>query len=103
MIDPTEEKLIPLSEVPGLDWMPQRRGRRPSRSAVYRWATGGIRDVRLETVTVGGFGMCTSKLALLRFFERLSMPAATIATPIPSQNDKAQDRARKILAAAGIR
>ncbi len=51
--------------------LPRRRsGRRPHPATLYRWATDGLRGVRLETIQVGGT-TCTSIEALQRFFERL--------------------------------
>ena len=50
-----------------------RRGRRPHVSTLYRWASAGVRGVRLETMRVGGT-LCTSLEALQRFCERLSAP-----------------------------
>jgi uncharacterized protein DUF1580 len=51
--------------------LPRRRsGRHPHPATLYRWATEGLRGVRLETIQVGGT-LCTSIEALQRFFEEL--------------------------------
>lgn len=61
---------------------PRRRGRRPTPQTLYRWARGGLRGQRLETIRVGGT-LCTSLQALQRFAERLS----ATDRPIPSQEE----------------
>ena len=51
--------------------LPHRRsGRRPHVATLYRWASEGLRGVRLETMQVGGT-TCTSIEALQRFFAEL--------------------------------
>ena len=70
MIDISEEELVALKDVPAL--LPRRRkGRRPTFSCVWRWATRGYRGAKLETIRVGST-LCTSRDALQRFFEALS-------------------------------
>jgi len=57
--------------------LPRRRGNRPvHRTTLYKWASAGLRGVRLETIQVGG-SLCTSLEALQRFFDRLSKAHAT--------------------------
>jgi len=68
-----EGKLIPLSQVPDLPFIPRRRkGRKLSISAVYRWAQIGVGPdrVRLECVQFAGT-KCTTIRALREFFARL--------------------------------
>lgn len=102
MIDIRSEKLIRLVDVPGLPWLPTRRGGATlARSTVWRWATKGINGVTLETVAIGR-ALCTTEAALMRFLERLAMPAATSTTSTPSQRRKAIERAETILRANGI-
>ena len=52
----------------------RRRGRKVATSTLYRWAKRGLRGVRLEVTQVGGT-MCTSRAALRRFFNRLTVAA----------------------------
>jgi hypothetical protein len=49
----------------------RRRGRKAAVSTLYRWASAGVRGIRLETLQVGGT-LCTSVQALQRFFDRLT-------------------------------
>jgi hypothetical protein len=73
MIDPLSENLITLAEAARL--CPRRRRGRPSHvSSIYRWSTNGCRGVRLETIQVGGT-RCTSREALARFFQVLTVEA----------------------------
>ncbi len=63
------EELLTLADA--ASELPRRRlGRRPDVSTLHRWVTRGLRGVRLEAVQVGGC-RCTSREALLRFFEQL--------------------------------
>lgn len=66
MIDLTSETLVSFAEACGR--LPKRRAGRPSHpSTLYRWASSGLRGIRLETIQVGGT-LCTSIEALQRFF-----------------------------------
>ena len=70
MIDLEHESLISLAEAATL--LPRRRkGKKPHISCLYRWASRGLRGVRLETVQIGGT-RCTSREALARFFASLT-------------------------------
>jgi hypothetical protein len=99
------EKLIPLGKVPAQTFLPRRRGgKKLNVATVYRWATSGVQGVRLETVGVGGT-LCTSRSALLEFFQRLAPRCSdsTVApTRTPNQRQRAADKAAKQLEAAGI-
>jgi hypothetical protein len=70
-IDLTREQPIPLADVPKLDWVRGRGGKRLHVASVHRWCSHGIRGVRLEFVQRAG-ARVTSKGALLRFFQRLT-------------------------------
>lgn len=71
MIDSLNEALLPLAQA--ADELPRRRrGKKTHISTLYRWAVAGCRGIRLETVQVGAT-RCTSREALQRFFERLSV------------------------------
>lgn len=66
------EDLVPLSAAARL--LPRRRSGRPTHtSTLFRWASEGLRGVKLEVVQVGGT-RCTSREALARFFSQLSKP-----------------------------
>ena len=70
MIDLTTETLVSFTEA--CQRLPRRRaGKRPHPNTLYRWASGGGRGERLETIRVGGT-LCTSLEALQRFFDRLT-------------------------------
>jgi Protein of unknown function (DUF1580) len=72
MIDTTVEAPIPLTQA--ADELPRRRrGRKTHVSTLFRWSTVGCKGVVLETIQIGGT-RCTSRQALQRFFERLSLP-----------------------------
>lgn len=77
-IDPLSEQILPFAEaarrLPRL-----RAGRAVNPSTIWRWASHGVRGVRLETVRVGGT-TCTSLEALERFFARLN-PVEAVAPP----------------------
>lgn len=63
------ERLLTLSQA--AKTLPCRRGDRPTHpSTLFRWATDGLRGVKLEVVQVGGT-KCTSREALARFFAAL--------------------------------
>jgi len=78
MID-LSERLIALSDVPTLPFLPRRRHKnRPgrdkaavSRCTIYRWAKDGVDGVQLETIRVGN-SLCTTEKAILQFFGKLT-------------------------------
>lgn len=63
------ESLLGLAEA--TKDLPRIGGKRPAISTLWRWATQGLRGVRLEYVRVG-HRVCTSREALDRFFARLA-------------------------------
>ena len=70
MIDMERETLVTLTQATGL--LPRRRrGRGAHVSTLYRWATVGLRGVRLEVLRVGGT-LCTSREAIQRSCEQLT-------------------------------
>jgi hypothetical protein len=69
MINPLDETVISLQDAAEL--CPERRGKRPHISCLYRWTSTGCRGVILEWVQVGGT-RCTSREALARFIRRLT-------------------------------
>lgn len=65
------DELILLSDVPRLDWMPKRRGKRLSVASVYRWVRRGVRGKKLATVRTPS-GMATTETALKEFISELN-------------------------------
>ena len=86
MIDISKESLFSLTEAAAQ--VPRRRaGRKCHVATVYRWAQRGVRGIRLETIQVGGT-RCTSRQAMQRFFEALTVQSAAPPAPsIPSLPD----------------
>jgi hypothetical protein len=69
-IDIQAEHVLTLREAPGV--LPSlRRGRPIHISTIYRWASRGVRGVRLETGRLGRT-LVTSREALQRFADRLA-------------------------------
>lgn len=103
--------LIPLTKVPEL-LPPTKSGKRLHFSAVHRWATEGIRGVRLR-VTCVGRAMHTTPAWLSEFMQRIAearglaacepaaepgddaadAPAATVRTPARRQREAARAEA----------
>jgi len=80
MIDIKDEEVLTLAQVAKLKVLPRRRnGRRPHVATFYRWATTGIRGVKLEVIRVGGT-LCTSTEAVQRFCDRLTGGNMTLST-----------------------
>lgn len=95
-IDPLNEELLTFSQA--AKRLPRLRSGRPvAPSTFWRWATAGLRGVRLETTKVGG-ATCTSVEALRRFFAALNGQEA------PSTPERGGDRGQRVereLAARG--
>jgi hypothetical protein len=95
MIDPLKEETLNLGRacrrLPSL-----RRDRPVAPSTLWRWATNGVRGIRLETVQIGAT-TCTSVEALRRFFAALNNQT----NQVPTSNDR-HERAEKQLAERGI-
>lgn len=104
-IDSEMERVLTLSDA--AKELPRRRGgKRPHTATLYRWTTLGCRGVRLEYVQIGGT-RCTSKEALSRFFERLTLASqgqaeASTARRTPTQRDAASKRAERELNDLGV-
>ena len=100
-IDTTSEELISLTEAARL--LPRRRkGKRPHVATLYRWSIRGVRGVCLETVQVGGT-RCTSREAIARFIDRLSVANnGTGTTTIAPNSDKRAQAAENELDRLGI-
>ena len=63
--------VMTLAEAAG--WLERRFGRRPNVVTVWRWATRGMRGVRLATISLGRFRYTTA-LALEQFISETSQP-----------------------------
>ena len=102
-IDPTSETLICLMEATRL--LPARRkGKKPHLSCIYRWTISGCRGVILESIQVGGT-RCTSKEALARFLEALTLASATghhAALRSPTKRRRAAEKAIQELQRQGV-
>lgn len=73
-----------------------RRGRPVNPATLRRWASKGLRGVKLEVLRCGGT-MCTSRGALQRFFSALSVAAepsaiGTQRQPNPKEVNERLDR-----------
>ncbi len=69
-IELSQETVVTLSQATRL--VPILRGRNQICPAtVYRWASRGVRGIKLETIRVGGT-LCTSVEAIQRFCDRLT-------------------------------
>jgi hypothetical protein len=99
------EPLIPLNQVPRLPFVPRRRvGKKLNVATVFRWASTGIRGVRLEVVRFGGT-LCTTKTALLDFFRSLASTKHGGPAPVPRtfrQQQRASELADNELTKIGI-
>lgn len=103
MIDAETESLIPLAEVPNLPLMPGGRGgKRICKRTISRWATIGLKGVKLEVVIVGE-KRCTTASALLAFFESVQAAAGSNRPSTPKQQAVSQKRAYAILERYGIK
>ena len=105
-INSTDETIISLTDA--AKELPRRRGgKRPHIATLYRWTTSGCRGVQLEYVQIGGT-RCTSREALARFFERLTLasqgqPHDSQCRRTPRQQAAASKRAEIELDNLGLR
>lgn len=104
MFDPRFEKPLTFAQAAKLDIIPRRRRGRPIHpSCIARWAAHGLDGIRLEKLKIGRT-WCTSREALVRFFQRLTQASkadASAAVPDVSP-DRQHDRAQQVLDQAGI-
>jgi Protein of unknown function (DUF1580) len=70
MFDIHAEHLLTMREASRL-FPGSRQGRPTHVATVYRWAVRGVRNIRLETVRIGGC-LYTSREAMQRFAENLT-------------------------------
>jgi hypothetical protein len=96
-IDPFAEEILTLSQA--AKRLPRLRDDRPvAPSTLWRWATAGLRGIRLETIRVGG-ATCTSREALGRFLDALNGRPAQIDSHSQARHDESVEAE---LAARGI-
>jgi hypothetical protein len=97
MIDTASEHVLPLAKA--ARQLPRLRDDRPiSPSTLWRWASAGLRGVRLETIKIGG-STCTSTQALARFFAALGSGPPT---PAPRRRATHDDAVAAELTARGL-
>jgi hypothetical protein len=90
-IRPFEETLVTYSQAARR--LPPRRRDRPVHPAtIHRWASHGLRGVRLESASIGGIRM-TSLEALARFFAALDQLPPIERSPSEVQQCEAVERA----------
>ncbi|MFH1918785.1 MAG: DUF1580 domain-containing protein [Planctomycetota bacterium] len=102
-IDLNTEEVLPFAlaarRVPG------RNGKGVAVSTLFRWASRGVRGIRLEFLQTGGV-MSTSTEALQRFFDALTEQTVsangTPREPTPRERSAASEKAKRELAQAGI-
>jgi hypothetical protein len=104
VIDSQSEELLTLAQAAKL--LPRRRaGKKTSVTTLYRWTNKGCRGVRLEYLQCGA-SRCTSREALDRFFQALTVASQTDATaePVPTMKArrKAYEAAERELTLLGV-
>jgi hypothetical protein len=98
-IDPFIESTIPFREAARR--LPRLRNGRPvSPATIWRWASHGLRGVKLEVVKVGGT-TCTTVQAMRRFFDRIGSSAGE-PPPTPHLNTRRAEAAAEQLDRLGI-
>ncbi len=99
VIDLTNETVMPLADAAAR--LPKcRNGKPPHYCTVSRWASRGIKGVKLETIVVGAT-TCTSLEAMQRFCERRTDPTST-PSHITKARQRELDKAERELAMDGI-
>ena len=69
------ETLIRTKDVPSQPFIPEGSRGRITEKTVYNWMNRGVKGVKLDALKVGGF-LCTTKTALLAFFQAVSASKA---------------------------
>tara|TARA_R110002124_G_scaffold106675_1_gene258765 strand:+ start:428 stop:718 length:291 start_codon:yes stop_codon:yes gene_type:complete len=96
MIQIENEQVITFTDA--IKMLPRRRRRKKIHiSTLYRWASRGIRNIRLETIQIGGT-RCTSVEAVQRFFDAIS----TTPTHVHHKNKKRIEEAEQNLKNSGF-
>jgi hypothetical protein len=98
-IDIRSEEIFSLTAATKLPCFRNRRaGKRINVSTLWRWATTGVRGVKLETIMAGGT-RATSLEAIERFFEELTLQADGGQVPAPQPPSLTAARRKEIEAA----
>ena len=107
-IDIRSEQIFSLTAATKLPCFGNRRGgKRISVCTLWRWATAGVRGIKLETIMAGG-SRATSLEAVERFFEALTLQAdgedrhVPQSPRLPAAHRKQIEAAEKRLARAGV-
>ncbi len=82
MIDPFQEEIFPFAKINAKTGLDKDVG------TYHRWRRPGVRNTRLEAVSIGGV-YYTSVAALRRFFSALSSPTEGPGRPAP--DDERED------------
>lgn len=105
MIDPTKDRLFPLTKVEDeCPWLPPpARGERRAMSTWRTWAAKGVRGVRLQTLKLGGVTY-TSEQAVIEFMRVTASKDgdAFFNPPTPAARRRQIEQAQRELSAAGI-
>jgi len=104
MDDIQNEKLIPLPQVPHLQWLARRPdGTSVHLATLYRWVTHGRRGVKLRAVRTN-LGLATSETWLRDFFSDLAVGQVDPSDfrRSPAERTRAFQRAEQELDEAGI-
>jgi hypothetical protein len=97
-IDPFAECVATFGQLARL--LPRTRNNRPVHAnTLRRWAFTGRRGIKLETIVIGGV-TCSSKEALVRFFDRLT--GLEQRAPPPARDADRQERVERELEAFGL-
>ncbi len=91
-----------LREIVDLPEIPRRAGKKLNNRVPIRWATSGVRGVRLETLSSPS-GRITTRPAIRRFFSALSGDAPAVGTRTPTRQKREHMAAERTLAAAGFK
>ncbi len=72
-----KDRLIRLTQVPNLPFLPRRNGKPMAKSTLYRWASVGLgpKKIRLGTIQCGAT-KCTTPRLLRKFFRQLAAAKA---------------------------
>jgi hypothetical protein len=107
MIDMNNEELLSLVEA--TKTIPPIDGKRPHASSLWRWASKGVRGVKLEHLRVGR-RVVTTREALQRFFQAVAEAPKPERPPLrrklrgrtEKQRDRDIERAKENLRARGF-
>lgn len=96
------EQAYSIREIPSLPEVPRHDGKKLNRKVGYRWATAGVKGIRLETLNTPS-GRITTRRAIRRFFAALSGETPTANTRTPTRRRREHIAAERSLTAAGFK